>query len=477
MGIHLDAAWRIYRGERPYVDFMWTVGPLHSYLSAFFFWLFGFGKTALLNHMIAVSSVAIVTIFFVSRRFVPAPVSWINAILAMTCFYWPWQIPWYTHTAQLWFILSAAILIVTTPFASRRSAGYTGFACGALTVLAFLTKPNIGVTQTSLVCLALLSTNFKRNSLSGYMMGLLACFLSCWLLFIPSIENFLAQTVLGYGANQAGRWGIFWHLPTLVWANYYWLVALPVFCNLPFYARNQRPLLAIFVGVWLCAILATFTSGALYWSDVQLMGLFGAVAAILLYRERSAGNNSPGLFWAIRKNALVSILIGLSALYAGYGLGTEAWAWNDVRLLITKKRFDPIGTYQLRSPPLEGWRCAPHQGQAVDGITSFLKINAKPDDRLLVLCDLFVLNSLTGLRSVPNITCGFTLGVWPVQGQPLEEVRKKIMSHPPEWIVVRRGYVPFLNGLIKYLGLQEFLVKHYGRRAEFNSYLVLQKIS
>jgi len=43
-----DASWRVYSGQKPYVDFMFVSGPVHLYLNAFFFFLFGIGKNAFL---------------------------------------------------------------------------------------------------------------------------------------------------------------------------------------------------------------------------------------------------------------------------------------------------------------------------------------------------------------------------------------------------------------------------------------------
>ena len=54
MGSFLDASWRVFKGQTPYVDFIYTTGPLHIYMNAFFFTLFGFGKKAILAHLIAV---------------------------------------------------------------------------------------------------------------------------------------------------------------------------------------------------------------------------------------------------------------------------------------------------------------------------------------------------------------------------------------------------------------------------------------
>ena len=60
MGSFLDASWRVYQGQIPYVDFIYISGPIHLYMNALFFFLFGFGKTAILIHLLTVSSIVIV---------------------------------------------------------------------------------------------------------------------------------------------------------------------------------------------------------------------------------------------------------------------------------------------------------------------------------------------------------------------------------------------------------------------------------
>ena len=84
MCFNLDGAWRIFMGQKPNVDFISYSGPLHYYMVAAFFKLFGFGKTALWMHLVVVHSIVIVVVFLMTYRRLPFVISFMVTILTTT---------------------------------------------------------------------------------------------------------------------------------------------------------------------------------------------------------------------------------------------------------------------------------------------------------------------------------------------------------------------------------------------------------
>jgi hypothetical protein len=52
-GGSLDLAWRYLQGQRSYVDFIYNVGPIFPVTLAIFLKIFGFGKAAVLAHLLS----------------------------------------------------------------------------------------------------------------------------------------------------------------------------------------------------------------------------------------------------------------------------------------------------------------------------------------------------------------------------------------------------------------------------------------
>ena len=112
MGAFLDASWRVYIGQRPYLDFMYISGPVHLYLNAFFFTLFGFGKLAVLAHLVTVHSIVIVITYLIAKKYTPSSIALLSALLSTTCFYWPASHPWHDQSAHFWGLLAIAAIVL-----------------------------------------------------------------------------------------------------------------------------------------------------------------------------------------------------------------------------------------------------------------------------------------------------------------------------------------------------------------------------
>src|SRR3989338_1931747 len=140
----LDGGWRIASGQRPYADFIYYTGPVHLYLNALFFKLFGFGKAAVLAHLIFIHSLVITAVFIVSRKYLPVWITALVTILTTTSFYWPISHPWHNQTALFFGIMAVVFFLIHFPLADSK-AFLVGAFPGVCVVLAFITKTDIGI--------------------------------------------------------------------------------------------------------------------------------------------------------------------------------------------------------------------------------------------------------------------------------------------------------------------------------------------
>lgn len=105
----MDAGYRVMIGQQPYTDFLYNSGPVHLYLLAFFFKIFGFGLTASQIHVSVITSIATVFLYFFMRSLT---LRWIAAVTAF-CFsfmyYGASSFPWYDQNAYFFFIISLFI--------------------------------------------------------------------------------------------------------------------------------------------------------------------------------------------------------------------------------------------------------------------------------------------------------------------------------------------------------------------------------
>jgi len=208
MGAFLDASWRVALGQQPYADFMYFSGPLHLYMNAVFFHLFGFGTTAILMSMITVHSAVILFVFFMMRRAVPF---WINAgvtVLTTASFYWSVSHPWHDQSAFFWGMIGLFFLIRYFPFADEEEKGKNSFSvaliCGLSGVLSFLVKSNIGAGWIGIFSIIFITNRHRVRSLAGYTLGLVIGILLGWMLIrYPAL--YWQQTVVHLQAEGKGR--------------------------------------------------------------------------------------------------------------------------------------------------------------------------------------------------------------------------------------------------------------------------------
>ncbi|MEI8344742.1 MAG: glycosyltransferase family 39 protein [Candidatus Omnitrophota bacterium] len=479
-------AWRIHLGQKPFVDFTTYVGPVHSYWMAFFFGVFGFGRLAIWACAFSTAAVAITATYLVIRKEVPAFAA--VAALAVTTagFNWAFSHPFYTHTAQAIGLIATAVLILTMrsqntsrhPNRLRLAWGLCGFAA----VVSFLTKPNVGACYGLMFTLTALLTPKSRLiavawTAAGAMTALAAA--SWW--WIADWDLFIRQTILEYGtltSSRAVEALTNWHPWTM---NYYWIIGLIVLASCLAKKTFPRPGIFLFCGLYFIGIFEMATSGAVWESNVPVIGLYLALAYRLLYANTPLKNRT---LWRRRITGglvclITCIAIYLTGLFTDYGLKIKQWRTPDRRFKGVS--IDPIGTYPLRTAALKGWLAEGYQGRAFDDLADYIRSNIAPSDRLMILTDLSLINAATGrlpLKGVPGV---WTVDYSPPPGKPVEDLRHSFENNPPEWVLTHIGGrlfsgVAFLGDLIEYLGLERILEKYYALVFRSGNYIILRRI-
>jgi len=490
MGGFLDASWRIFCGQRPYVDFIYTSGPMHLYMNAFFFGLFGgFGKGAVLAHLIVVHSIVITTTFLMVRQRIPFFVVMLVTLLTMTCFYWPVSHPWYDQSAHLWGILAVAVLTVRLPLRESRSTFGVGLFCGIMAITAIMAKTNVGLAYGIIFLIVFLVSSQRIKAVAGYSVGaLISLFLFALLIGQP--EKYLEQVIVGYGFYKSSR--ILELLNPLNWlVNFYWIPAAVAAVFLTSLDKTHRELCALFWGTMFVAIFSTYTSNLIRPANVPLWGTIMAMTFILLYKvpEKPLHDITAKLFIGlfrikdavevqyndlfspekrpnidflnifngekVNKSAIYFLTIfslGLIALFAYYGITLKVW---------TYMRPDPVGHYAIRTKALEGWLCDQEKGELLDMAADYIQKYIPTKDSLLILSDMQIIYAVTGRVSFPGVPFLFQAGDLPVPGRQVQQVKENIFRQPPDWILWNMEEPTFGRKLMQYLGIWERIQADY----------------
>lgn len=468
MGAFLDASWRVLTGQKPYIDFQFLSGPIHLYMNALFFLFFGFGKSAILAHLITVNSIVIVSTFLAARRFLPLLPTFLCTLLSSICFYGPISFPWYDQSAQLWGIIALTVLILKLPLEDPKNACRIGFLTGILTVLSFMTKSNLGAGYGAIFFLTFLCVRTRWKALAGYAAGLSLATIAM-LAVIGSPTKYIDQAFLAFDipVQRLRRFLPLLFIPTW-FADYYWLTALLVYLNVRSHLKSLRAIFTIFVGVFLLSIFASWTGSMKSTANIPLMGIYITLAFILIAQT---GKQSEGkrmrTFHSASKWAMIGLAIFLIFTSAKRSLALDAWTYGNL---------DPFGNYAMQSAPIRGWMAHKQTGEAVDALTEFIKKNVPKNQSLLILTDLQILYPLTERESYKGVSFIFTVNEVPPPGKRVEELKNYILAHPPQWIVTHRNQnvISFVAALIPYLGLEEFVTNFYYPVFITNDYVLLK---
>ncbi|MEI8345503.1 MAG: hypothetical protein WCG06_05470, partial [Candidatus Omnitrophota bacterium] len=463
MGSLLDASWRVFIGQVPYRDFIAHVPPVHLYLNAFFFSLFGFGKVAILAHLIFVSSVLTLAVYGLVLRRVPTVVAALIAALTMVSFYWSWSHPWYTATAHFWGLIG--VLGVASAFGETSHAPAAGrkiigpdaaaLAAGLLSVFSFLSKPNVGFCYGALFLTVFCLSPRRAQVLGAYLLGGLAAFIAAWAIFFPSLSDFVYQTGV-FCLTKASRITVLAD-PRVWFYDFYWVIALLALCPSWKTWRCCPEQAVLLPGLWLVAVITAQTSGSLHEANSQPLGPLAALAALWIYRD-STGR--------MRKAVFCGLLTGALVVSVGYGLELRAWpdAPHSMR-----------PTYRLLNGPLKGWGCDRLRGETLEAVCEFVIRYVPSSEPLLILTDMQIVNPLTGRDSYRHIPWNWDVYGLPAAGSQLRSVSGRLRADSPIWILMNKSSDGYLAKLIPYLGLTEDLQLHYTVAMAWGDYWLLHR--
>ncbi len=464
MGVFLDASWRVTIGQKPHIDFYFISGPLHLYMNAFFFKLFGFGKTALVSHLVVASTLAILATYWAARGKMPWTARFLVTTLTMVSFYWPVSHPWYNQSAQLWGLLAAALWMRTIPFQNSRRAFWISALGGALAMISFMTKTNIGFAFLFAFFVMLLFSPQRNRAILGYFLGAILALGIITILFIPDFKLFFEQSFLEYGIGQRGRLLIL--LNPSYWAqNYYWPIVLFTVLGAFFCFKNNKERVVLFAGFWLIAVISIFTSSLFNLKgEFPLIGIYAALGFILLYDATPANSSWLKNLNHFSKAALTAVCFLLIFVCVQQSVVFGWW------------RNPEWYNYPLHAAPLRGLRSDQTHIRTLDGLVEFFEKVPK-NETLLILTDMQVLYPLTGMEPYRGVPIGFVVDLIPPPGKPLDALKKRLREDPPVWIVTHKRFTQAkeLLEIVHYLGFTKQLETNYIFAKEIGTCVVLRR--
>jgi 4-amino-4-deoxy-L-arabinose transferase-like glycosyltransferase len=471
MSAFMDAGYRVYLGQSPYVDFFYNAGPVHLYLHAFFFTLFGFTKTAVLAHLFTVNAVVVASAYVIARKDLSFPVAAGLALLVCLSHYALIAHPWYDQNAGAFLVAALLIFELTYPKAARQWRFLAALACGCLVSLSFFTKSNVGSAGAGVFLVAFVIASCSSRDwvpLTGYLMGAAAATLAV-LLTLESPESFYFQTFIAYDTGDRLRnWrGLIGHLithqyimPTLV------AIALAGLAGRAFLWRNllQFHFLAGFLAISL------FTA----WTGSMLnnSGLLGIVLLYLFVLVARFPGSDPG---TPERRALLT-LRGLNWVLAAllcfiwYSQKGSAWHWRGSNM---------DTRYALTAPGFEGWNCSRGIGPGLDEAVTYIIEHVPREETLFVFPDATVAYGLTGRPSYRKAPFIFHVEVVPPPGKPYDEFREHFLREPPQWILLHyQDEVWFFqtSRLLNWLELDGFLQTHYQKLQQWGDFALFRLV-
>jgi hypothetical protein len=462
MSSFMDVGWRMACGQRLYADVQYYAGPVHPYMNAIAFRLFGFTGTALVAHVLAVDAVVMVLTFFVARRRLPLPESVVLSALSGIAFYGIIAHPWYDQSASVFLVIAAALVALTSPLPAGGVALAVGLAAGLCCALSLGAKHNIGLAGTAVLTLSLGLSARWRPARAALAIGLGA---GLWALsflvpdriaFVEQVASFLVahesddhpRTILRParrlldGTRLFGILGLTPQGPLLVAAALLALVA-----PLPF-RRAHAVELALALGLVAIMIFAAWTGTMRAQANFPLLGL-----AVTLVMSLDAARPGPRPAW--RRGVLLAVLVALVAVAARAMAANAVWQWKAENI---------AGDHALALPGFEGWRCAREIGEPMEQAVAELSRRTRPDESLLVLPDCTMIYGLLGRPGFPGAPFTLDRGVTPPTRRLIGAFASAVRTAPPVWLLLHRRTEPdFLatEPMLEWIGIAGLVRERY----------------
>jgi hypothetical protein len=465
MSSFMDAGWRVARGQRPYVDFQYLAGPVHLYLHALTYLVFGFSKTAILAHVSIANAIVMIGVFLVARRRLELPLleSALVTLLAGASFYGTVAHPFYDHSSALFLIL-ACFLCESCPPATSRSAGLLGACCGVLAATSVMAKTNVGLGGTVTLAAVMAVGRHPRAALAGYAAGVLAG-LAAFTLTLASPADFLHDTTSAFmPTHRLANWR---HLRSVVvrqvpYGYLLGVLGLVAILSGRRYLVEERARFVLVAGLLATAILMAWTSSFKPAANLPLLGVATLGVAGLARRAPESARIGPGVSCAG---------LGVLLAIAGTQMARHGpWVWHPAGI-----RSD----HRLATPGFEGWRCNRDVGEGVDRVVEFIRRHVPAQDSLFVFPDCTVIYGMAGRESYRKAPFLFHYGILPSPGRRMREFQQHFRAHPPRWFVRhRQRQVYFYDDvtLLKWLELDDLVERRYRETYRWGDFQVLRLV-
>lgn len=466
-GGFLDASWRVFRGQTIYKDFIYHSGPAHPYMNAFFFMVFGFGKNAILAHIVTLNTIVFLMVFAAAARRIPLGFALAAAFIQIAGFFWIYPHPYYDYTAHFWGIMSVCIFLLKAPFSSQAHAMKWGVAMGVCATLSLMIKLNVGLPYLAMMFCVLLIAPQGLRAAAAYLAGVAGVLL---LIFIVVPFKNYYENVFGFADTQTNRLQLFAYLP--VWfTNFFWLPMFLVWHVAAPYRWQWKEMILLCLGLGFLGIFTVVTGSFHGWDYLPMMGIYMAVSLTLLFRVLE---HNPG---RIRKLA-AKIAIGLLCCVMIYQ-GTRL-VGASIKKAITYDGIPPDQRYAMKAEPFRGWILEKSHGETIDRMVDFVKRNVRPNESLLILSEMQIVSALAGHDSLKGVPFHWFPGSVPAPGKQLLWVRSNILGQPPDWILTYRDGKPThpINQMFAYLAIPlDFITNQYQFVTNWDQHAIFRRKS
>ncbi|MBI4861608.1 MAG: hypothetical protein HY815_15300 [Candidatus Riflebacteria bacterium] len=457
MSSFLDAGYRVACGQRPYVDFIFTAGPVHLWSMAVFFSILGFTKTAVVAHVTVVNGIVMSATYGLARRSLGLVEATAVATLSGIAFYGVVAHPWYDQTASLFVVVG--VLLVDRPgsMASGRRALVTGLACGGLSGLALLSKANVGVGAIGLFALAFVGSPRRLEALWGLLLGtvtgtivpLIAC---------GSGLEFVHQSLVAY--SPGSRFADMERLLLTIQqcpASYLSLVFLVVIVVRGAAGLDEQPVRSLLTaGVLFASLFSAWTGSMIKGANFPLLGVEVALILALARTDRAFAPDRTAGLTRRAPGLLLWLLAPVLIVHATTVMTRHTvWSWHGSTLQ---------ADYQLRAEPFRGWWCNGAIGEGVDLAVAWIGEHVPREDSIFVFPDATVIYGLAGRQSFRGAPFLFHVEHMPPPGRLYDRFRLAFVRRPPRWIVLHlQSEKSFFDTalLLDWLKLDRFIAGRY----------------